>query len=54
MQFFNLLLAAFVGSALAMPNFQQANELNKTNVKVNIPFCGQIFFIKPAYTDQMT
>jgi hypothetical protein len=39
MQFFNLLLAGFLSSALAMPNNQPVNDLNEINVKVNIPFC---------------
>jgi hypothetical protein len=43
MQFSNLLFAIFVGSALAMPDFQQANEPNKISAMVNIPFSHQIF-----------
>lgn len=52
MQFSNLLFAIFVGSALAMPDLQQANEPNKISAKVNIPFFRQIFLIEPAYTDE--
>jgi hypothetical protein len=52
MQFFSLLLAGFVTSALAMPSIQQANDLNEINVKVNIPFCT--YLIQPTYKDKIT
>jgi hypothetical protein len=45
MQFSNVLFAIVVGSALAMPDFQQANEPNKISAKVNIPFFHQIFLL---------
>jgi hypothetical protein len=54
MRFFDLLLAASVSSALARPDFQQDNELNKISAKVNIPFYGQVFLVAPAYTDKIT
>jgi hypothetical protein len=54
MQFSNLLFAILAGSALAMPDFQQASEPNKISAKVNIPFFRQIFLIEPVYTNEIT